>query len=108
MKIIKIPGMLLVAALSLSACVSPEVVTKTSVDDNSLTCEQIAIQMQQLEEIRAEAEKGKTASGKNVAAAILFWPAIIGNYQNAEQALEAANERHEVLVNLVAKKRCDL
>lgn len=108
MKTIKIPGMLLVAALSLSACVSPEVVTKTSVDDKNLTCEQIATQMQQLEEIRTEAEKGKTASGKNVAAAILFWPAIIGNYQNAKQALEAANERHEVLVKLAEQKRCKL
>ncbi len=91
----------------LSACVSPEVVTKNSVDDRSLTCDQISTQLADLEEIRKEAEKGKTASGKNVAAAILFWPAIIGNYQNAKQALEAANERHEVLVALANEKRCD-
>lgn len=108
MKLIKIPGLLVASALALSACVSPEVVTKSNVGDKDLTCEQISAQLVQLEEIRTEAEKGKTASGKNVAAAILFWPAIIGNYQNAKQALEAANERHEVLLELAGKKQCKL
>ncbi|MBT8153842.1 hypothetical protein KMP13_08030 [Epibacterium ulvae] len=108
MKFIKTPGLLLVSLLAVSACVSPDVVTKSNIGDRDLTCEQIATQLVQLEEIRAEAEKGKTASGKNVAAAILFWPAIIGNYQNAKQALEAANERHEVLVELAHKKNCEL
>ncbi|WP_299553926.1 hypothetical protein [uncultured Tateyamaria sp.] len=41
-----------------------------------------------------------------MAAAILFWPAVIGNYQNAKQALEAANKRNDVLVALAKKKRC--
>ncbi|MEP1520988.1 MULTISPECIES: hypothetical protein [Rhodobacterales] len=94
-------------AMVLSACVSPEVVQTTSVNDESLTCEQIKVQLTQLEEIRTEAAKGKTASGKNVAAAILFWPAVIGNYSNAQQALEAANKRNEVLVALANKKRCN-
>lgn len=102
----KVFGTLMVGAILLSACVSPEVVQRTSVNDNSLSCEEIKVQLTQLEEIRGEAAKGKTASGANVAAAILFWPAIIGNYQNAKQALEAANARHEVLVALARKKRC--
>lgn len=98
--------MLALASLILAACVSPEVVQTNTVKDENLTCTEIAVQLSQLEEIRAEAAKGQTASGQNVAAAILFWPAIIGNYQNAKQALEAAEKRNNVLVALAKKKRC--
>ncbi|KXF89211.1 hypothetical protein [Phaeobacter inhibens] len=101
-------GLALASALTLSACVSPDVVTKTQVGDAKLTCTEIAVQLNQLEEIRKEAKKGKSMSGENIAAALLFWPAVIGNHSNAKQALEAANERHEVLVALAERKRCKL
>ena len=99
-------GLLAVLSFVLSACVSPEVVQTRSVEDSDLTCEEIKTQLVQLEQIREEAAKGQRASGENVAAASLFWPAIIGNYQNAKQALEAANKRNDVLVALAEKKRC--
>lgn len=95
-----------VAAIALSACVSPDVVQKNGLNDEALTCGQIQEQIGQLDQIRAEAKKGKTASGANVAAAIFFWPAVIGNYANANEALEAANKRQEVLVGLYKRKRC--
>ncbi|WP_300032100.1 hypothetical protein [uncultured Roseobacter sp.] len=94
------------AAFGLSACVSPEVVASKSVTDQDLTCGQIREQLSDLDKIRAEAEKGRTFSGENVAAGILFWPAVIGNMSNANKALEAANERQSVLVDLSTQKRC--
>lgn len=97
---------LLASTLILAGCVSPEVVQRSSVNDAGLSCEQIRVQLEQLEEIRSEASKGKTVSGANVAAALLFWPAVIGNYSNAQQALEAAEKRNEVLVALANQKRC--
>ncbi|UWQ50212.1 YgdI/YgdR family lipoprotein [Leisingera caerulea] len=106
MKTGKFLGLLAAGSLFLAGCVSPEVVTTNNIDDASLTCDEIKTQMGQLDEIRAEAKKGKTASGANVAAAILFWPAVIGNYSNANEAMNAANKRHEVLVALAKKKRC--
>lgn len=106
MKNLNLPGALLASALLVSGCVSPEVVTTNNLDDQSLTCEEIRIQVQQLNDIRAEARKGKTASGTNVAAVLFFWPAAIGNYANANEALEAANRRQEVLVGLARQKRC--
>ena len=102
----RLMGAALCGALLISGCVSPEVVQTNTVADESLSCEQIQVQLEQLEEIREEARKGKTASGENVAAIILFWPAVIGNYANAQEALEAANKRNEVLVALAQKKRC--
>ncbi|WP_299769378.1 hypothetical protein [uncultured Tateyamaria sp.] len=106
MKSLRVTGCIAATALLLSACVSPEVVQTRSVEDGDLTCEEIKVQLVQLEQIREEASKGQRASGENVAAAILFWPAVIGNYQNAKQALEAANKRNDVLVALAKKKRC--
>lgn len=103
---VRICGVFAALSLCLFGCVSPEVVQTRTVDDNNLTCEEIKVQLDQLAQIREEAAKGQRASGENVAAAILFWPAVIGNYQNAKQALEAANERNDVLVALAEKKRC--
>ena len=101
----KFAGAMAVAVM-LSGCVAPDVVQTNAVSDSDLTCEEIKTQIGQLDEIRAEAKKGKTASGTNVAAAIFFWPAVIGNYANANEAIEAANKRQEVLVALAKKKRC--
>ena len=97
------------AALSatlVSGCVAPDVVTANKVTDESMTCNDIKNQLVQLQQIRAEAKRGKTVSGANVAAALFFWPAIIGNYANANEALEAANKREQVLVSLAKQKRC--
>ncbi|MEL6463940.1 MAG: hypothetical protein AAFQ58_03135 [Pseudomonadota bacterium] len=106
MKSVRVCGMFAAMILSVSACVSPEVVQTRSVEDSSLTCDEIKMQLSQLDQIREEAAKGQRASGENVAAAILFWPAVIGNYQNAKQALEAVERRNTVLVDLAEKKRC--
>ncbi len=94
------------AVLAVSGCVSPEVVQTRTVSDNDLTCSQITTELAQLEQIRAEARKGTTASGKNIAAGLLFWPALLGNYANATEATEAANKRQEVLVDLSNRKGC--
>ena len=94
------------AALSLAACVSPEVVSERKVNDASMSCQQIGVEMGQIDEIRKEARKGKTASGTNIAAVLLFWPAAIGNYANATEALEAAAEREAVLVDLSNRRGC--
>lgn len=106
MKLFKTIFVLIFTTTFVSGCVSPEVVTTTSMSDGTLTCAEIKTQFGQLDEIRAESKKGKTVSGANVAAAILFWPAVIGNNMNANEAVEAANKRNEVLVVLAKKKRC--
>lgn len=94
------------AAVTLSACVSPEVVQTNNLGDADMSCAQIATEVAQLEEIRTEAKKGTSASGKNIAAGLLFWPALIGNYANAQEAQEAADKRQNVLVDLSNRKGC--
>ena len=43
-----------------------------------------------------------------MAAAVIFWPTIIGTYYNANEAIDAANERKEYLVELSTKKGCSM
>ena len=77
-----------------------------TVADNDMSCSQIRTEMAQLEQIRSEVREGKTASSKNIAAGILFWPALLGNYANAQEATEAANKRQDILVGLSNSKGC--
>lgn len=86
-------GACILTLLLASGCVSPEVVTTRSVEDSSLSCEEIQAQLVQLEEIKVEAEKGRTASGENIAAAILFWPAVIGNATNANFIVQQSGRK---------------
>jgi hypothetical protein len=55
-----------------------------------------------------EARKERTVTGTNVAAAIFFWPALLGTYSNSEQAINAARERKENMFKLGSSKGCKL
>jgi len=93
-------------AASLTACASPEVVDKRQMGDEQLSCMQLASEIQEAHEFERNAQKEKGITGTNVAAAVIFWPAIIGTYANANDAIKAAKARKEHLVALSTKKGC--
>jgi hypothetical protein len=47
-------------------------------------------------------------TGTNVAAALLFWPGLIGTYANTEDAINATKERKENLLKLASAKNCKI
>ena len=89
-------------AATVTACASPEVV------DTKLSCMQLVAEIQEATEFERKAQKEKGVAGTNVAAAVIFWPAIIGTYYNANEAIDAAKERKEYLVELSTKKGCSI
>ena len=93
-------------AASLTACASPEVVDKRQMGDEQLSCMQLASEIQEAHEFERNAQKEKGITGTNVATAVIFWPAIIGTYANANDAIKAAKARKEHLVALSTKKGC--
>ena len=93
-------------AASLTACASPEVVDKRQMGDEQLSRMQLASEIQEAHEFERNAQKEKGITGTNVAAAVIFWPAIIGTYSNANDAIKAAKARKEHLVALSTKKGC--
>lgn len=93
-------------ALLTSACSSTTKVATVKPTDSKMTCEEINTEFAELETVMKEARKNKGASGTNIAAALLFWPAAVGNYVDAKDAEELVEERRQNLTKLAEKKGC--
>ncbi|MPW64773.1 hypothetical protein CPI40_07345 [Moraxella catarrhalis] len=93
-------------ALLLQACATPHVVQTKKITDNELTCSQIKSEIAEAEEFEKKARAERKVTGKNVAAALFFLPALIGTYSNTEEAINAAKERQALLTDLYSKKNC--
>lgn len=97
---------ILAGSAVVSGCATPTVVSEKEVGDSQMTCAQIEREIREVERIKSEAERDKGVSGKNVAAFLFFWPAIIGNEYNTTKAIEAANKRLSYLAELHEQKGC--
>ena len=96
-----------IATLTLLAgCATPHVVQPVKLSDSSLTCIQLTTEMSESDRFRADAQKEKGMTGTNVAAVIFFWPAMIGTYSNANEAIAAADTRKSNLMGLYNQKKC--
>ena len=95
------------AAILISGCATPHVVDAVKASDSSLTCAQIEAEIRDADRFKADAQKEKGMTGTNVAAALFFWPAMIGTYSNANDAIAAADKRKEYLTGIHRQKKCD-
>ncbi len=91
--------------MCLSACASPTVVQSVKPGDPGLSCAQMQNDFADAEKFKKEAAAEKGVTGGNVAR-LLFWPAIIGTYMNANEATAAADNRMVHLTNLMSQKNC--
>ena len=89
-----------------SACSHTEKVATDKPTDSKLTCDEIKTEYAELDTVMGEAKKNKGASGKNIAAAVFFWPAAVGNYVDAKDAEELVEERRRKLAELGNAKGC--
>lgn len=96
----------LIGSISISGCSTTEKVATVKPTDSKMTCAQIQQEFDDLEKVMKEARKNKGASGTNIAAAIFFWPAAVGNYLDADNAEELVEERRVRLVELSEDKGC--
>ena len=101
----KILSILLLGS-TLIGCATPTVVQKNELDDNQLSCFEIKKEIIEAEGFEDAARKERTVTGTNVAAAVLFWPALIGTYVNTDKAIDAAQDRRDVLVARYLELSC--
>ena len=94
------------AVAVMAGCASPTVVEKRKITDENLSCTQIQAEIAEAERYKKEAKDERKVTGTNVAAAILFWPALLGTYSNTQEAMDAADERKEYLVGMYAERKC--
>ncbi|WP_334161950.1 hypothetical protein [Phenylobacterium sp.] len=105
MKLIAIAAV--AASVALAGCATNQKVATNQLGDEKLSCSEITTQDKNLDELLQKAQHNKGVSGANVAAVLLFWPAAVGNYMDADKAEELVNKRKAVLADLYKSKRCD-
>ena len=84
----------------LNSCAKPAVVNIVLPEDEKLNCEKLEDAVADAQEFRRKAIAVTGNTGKNQAAALLFWPALMMTYINASEAIVAANERSVHLINV--------
>jgi len=94
------------ALFTASACTNSEKVAVVQPGDSKLSCEQLNTEFTKLDAIMDEAQGNKGVNTANVAAVLLFWPAAVGNYMNADEAEKLVTRRREHLMNLSSEKGC--
>ena len=92
--------------LFLVACATPQIVEEIQLKDEQLSCSRIEAEIAEADKFEEEAKDEKGFTGTNVAAAIFFWPAMWATYRNANDAIDAANERKNHLRALYKEKGC--
>ena len=97
----------LAAALSAAACTTTEKVSVMMPGDRAMTCTQLKDEFAKLDVIKRDADSDKGVNGANVAAVLLFWPAAAGNYLNARDAQQLAEQRRTHLMTFYDEKQCD-
>lgn len=99
--------LLAAAVVALAGCASPTVVQSVKPGDTGLSCSQLQNEYSDAEKLRKSAEDEKGVTGGNTAR-LLFWPAIIGTYMNANEAIAAADNRKVHLSNIMNQKNCQV
>ena len=92
--------------LALAGCATPMVVQVDQVGDEALACEQLKAAIADAGRFEREARQDRGVTGTNVAAAVFFWPALVGTYMNTDEAIEAARARQQHLTEIYRTRGC--
>ncbi len=103
---IKVIALITCMALGMVGCATPHVVDTRQLGDKKLSCGEIEDQIDEADRFEQQARSERKITGRNVAAAVLFWPALLGTYVNTEDAIDAAKERKRYLHKSYEKKGC--
>ena len=90
----------------LNSCAKPTVVNVTLPKDNELNCEKLEDALADAQAFRKKAIGATGATVDNQLRGLLFWPALMMTYANAQEAIIAASERSVHLINIMQKKNC--
>ncbi len=99
---------LLVGSIFVAGCASPTVVQSKQSSDSNMSCDQLKASYSEAQDFENKARKERGVTGTNVAAAIFFWPAMIGTYANSGEAMDAAKDRQKHLEKIAAEKNCKI
>ena len=88
----------------IAGCATSPRVEVTRLGDNKLNCKELRGELRKLDEVQADVDSNKGATGTNVAAALFWLPGLIYTYYDAEQATVAIRDRRSHIVRVYDKK----
>ena len=91
--------------LMVSACTHQNV-NVIEFDDKDKSCAMLKQDILKMETLENDIDDKTGISGRNVGMALLFWPGIIVNEMNADDALDRASDRKQHLMRLYDNKNC--
>ncbi len=97
---------LMAFALTLVSACTHQKVSVQEFDDKDKTCAQLERDIKEMENLEQEIEEKTGMSGRNVGMAIVFWPGILVNEMNADDARDRAADRKKHLFDLYDEKKC--
>jgi len=95
------------ACASIASCTSTTKVSSVQPGDRKLSCEELEVEFAELDAVMEEADDNKGVNTANVAAVVLFWPAAVGNYMDADKAQDLVEKRRSHLMEIYEEKSCD-
>ena len=93
-------------SLFLASCATPHVVDIVQPNDEKLNCAGLQNEVDELDRFIEEAESEKGVNWSNAGRLLVFPIGIWATYENAEQAINAANQRELYLRGIMQKKNC--
>ena len=94
------------SVLFLVSCATPHVVDIVQPNDEQLNCAGLQNEVDELEQFIEEAESEKGVNWSNAGRLLVFPIGIWATYENAGQAIDAANQREVYLRGIMSKKNC--
>jgi hypothetical protein len=90
----------------ITSCATPHVVKIVMPGDEGLSCSQLKNEISRLEQFVKDADKEKGVTWGNAGRLIVFPIGIWATYENANQAIDAANQREVYLTGIKQRKGC--
>ena len=97
---------IMLTSLFLASCATPHVVDIVQPNDEQLNCAGLQNEVDELDRFIEEAESEKGVNWTNAGRLLVFPIGIWATYENAEQAINAANQRELYLRGIMSKKNC--
>ncbi len=91
----------------LASCATPHVVDIVQPNDEQLNCVGLQNEIDELDKFIEEAESEKGVNWSNAGRLMVFPIGIWATYENAGQAIIAANQREIYLRGIMSKKNCE-
>ena len=99
-------SILLLTSFFLVSCATPHVVDVVQPNDEQLNCAGLQNEIDELDKFIAEAESEKGVNWSNAGRLLVFPIGIWATYENAGQAIDAANQREVYLREIMTRKKC--